>query len=62
MQETFNQALKGKKIGLVRADSGFYNEELLMHISGLIILMHNAGLTRCSHNARGTSLDLPAVQ
>ncbi|WP_057940415.1 IS1380 family transposase [Algoriphagus resistens] len=32
MQETFDQALKGKKIGLVRADSGFYNEELLSYL------------------------------
>lgn len=32
MQETFNQALKGKKIGLVRADSRFYNEELLSYL------------------------------
>jgi hypothetical protein len=29
MQETCNEALKGKRIGLVRADSGFYTEELL---------------------------------
>jgi hypothetical protein len=32
MQETFDQALKGKKVGLVRADSGFYNEELLSYL------------------------------
>lgn len=32
MQETFNEALKGKRIGLVRADSGFYNEELLDYL------------------------------
>ncbi|WP_209332997.1 IS1380 family transposase [Lunatimonas salinarum] len=32
MQETFNHALKGKKIGLVRADSGFYTEELLSYL------------------------------
>ncbi len=32
MQETFDQALKGKKVGLVRADSGFYTEELLSYL------------------------------
>lgn len=32
MQETFNEALKGKKVGLVRADSGFYTEELLDYL------------------------------
>lgn len=32
MQETFDQALKGKRIGLVRADSGFYTEELLDYL------------------------------
>ena len=32
MQETFDQALKGKKVGLVRADSGFYNQELLSYL------------------------------
>lgn len=32
MQETFNDALKGKRIGLVRADSGFYTEELLDYL------------------------------
>lgn len=29
MDETFEQALKGKKVGLVRADSGFYTESIL---------------------------------
>lgn len=32
MQETFDVALAGKKIGLVRADSGFYTEELLSYL------------------------------
>lgn len=32
MQETFSEALKGKRIGLVRADSGFYTEELLDYL------------------------------
>lgn len=32
MEETFKQALKGKRIGLVRADSGFYTEELLSYL------------------------------
>jgi len=32
MQETFDEALKGKKVGLVRADSGFYTEELLSYL------------------------------
>ena len=32
MQETFKEALKGKKVGLVRADSGFYTEELLSYL------------------------------
>ncbi len=32
MQERFDQALKGKKTGLVRADSGFYNEEILSYL------------------------------
>lgn len=32
MEETFDQALKGKKVGLVRADSGFYTEELLSYL------------------------------
>lgn len=32
MQETFDHALKGKKVGLVRADSGFYTEELLSYL------------------------------
>ena len=32
MQETFDLALKGKKVGLVRADSGFYTEELLSYL------------------------------
>ena len=32
MQETFDLALNGKKVGLVRADSGFYTEELLSYL------------------------------
>ena len=32
MEEPFDQALKGKKVGLVRADSGFYTEELLSYL------------------------------
>lgn len=32
MEETFDEVLKGKKIGLVRADSGFYTEELLGYL------------------------------
>jgi hypothetical protein len=32
MQETFDQVLKDKKVGLVRADSGFYKEELLSYL------------------------------
>ena len=32
MQETFNEVLKDKHIGLVRADSGFYTEELLSYL------------------------------
>ncbi len=29
MDETFEQALEGQKVGLVRADSGFYTEKIL---------------------------------
>lgn len=32
MQETFDEVLKDKKVGLVRADSGFYTEELLSYL------------------------------
>ena len=32
MEETFNEVLKDKKVGLVRADSGFYTEELLSYL------------------------------
>lgn len=32
MEETFKVALAGKKVGLVRADSGFYTEELLTYL------------------------------
>jgi len=32
MEETFDKALKSKKVGLVRADSGFYTEELLSYL------------------------------
>lgn len=32
MRETFHKALKGKKVGLVRADSGFYTEELMSYL------------------------------
>ncbi len=32
MEETFKEALKGKKVGLVRADSGFYTEELMGYL------------------------------
>ena len=32
MQETFHEALKGQKIGLVRADSGFYTEALMSYL------------------------------
>lgn len=32
MEETFNEALKDKKVGLVRADSGFYTQELLAYL------------------------------
>lgn len=32
MKETFHQALKGKKVGLVRADSGFYTDELMSYL------------------------------
>lgn len=34
MQETFNTALAGKKVGLVRADSGFYTEKILDYLDG----------------------------
>ena len=32
MEETFNEVLKDKRIGLVRADSGFYTQELLDYL------------------------------
>jgi hypothetical protein len=32
MQETFDYTLKGKKVGLVRADSGFYTEKILNYL------------------------------
>lgn len=32
MEETFKQVLKDEKIGLVRADSGFYTEELMSYL------------------------------
>ena len=32
MEETFNEVLKNKKIGLVRAASGFYTEELMRYL------------------------------
>lgn len=32
MQETFNTVLKDKKVGLIRADSGFYTDELLSYL------------------------------
>lgn len=32
MEETFQEALKGKKVGLVRADSGFYTEGLMRYL------------------------------
>lgn len=32
MEETFNESLKGKTVGLVRADSGFYTQELLDYL------------------------------
>ena len=32
MQETFEQCLRSKKVGLVRADSGFYTEEILSYL------------------------------
>ena len=32
VEETFKQALKGQKIGLVRADSGFYNESIMSYL------------------------------
>jgi len=32
MQETFNEALKSKRIGLVRADSGFYTQKILEYL------------------------------
>src|SRR5690606_9799316 len=32
MEETFNHVLQDKKVGLVRADSGFYTEELMAYL------------------------------
>lgn len=32
MEETFNSILQDKKVGLVRADSGFYTEELMSYL------------------------------
>jgi len=32
MEETFNQVLKDKRIGLIRADSGFYTQDLLEYL------------------------------
>jgi hypothetical protein len=32
MEETFKEALKGKHVGLVRADSGFYTEDILSYL------------------------------
>lgn len=34
MRETFGQALAGVKVGLVRADSGFYTDEILRELEG----------------------------
>ncbi|QTD37150.1 IS1380 family transposase [Polaribacter batillariae] len=34
MEETFNEALKDKRVGLVRADSGFYTQDLLDYLEG----------------------------
>lgn len=34
MRETFDLALGGKKVGLVRADSGFYTETILSELDG----------------------------
>lgn len=34
MEETFGQALAGQQVGLVRADSGFYSEEILGYLEG----------------------------
>lgn len=32
MRETFKEALQGKEVGLVRADSGFYTEDILAYL------------------------------
>ena len=32
MEETFQEALKGQKVGLVRADSGFYTEDIMSYL------------------------------
>ncbi len=34
LQETLNHALKGHKVGLIRADSGFYTEKILRLLEG----------------------------
>ena len=31
MEETFKESLKGKEVGLVRADSGFYTQETMSY-------------------------------
>ncbi|UII29240.1 IS1380 family transposase [Fulvivirga maritima] len=37
MEETFKHALAGQKVGLVRADSGFYNEEIMSYLDEELI-------------------------
>jgi hypothetical protein len=34
MEETFKEEFKGKKVGLVQANSGFYTEELMGYLEG----------------------------
>ena len=49
MKETFEQILANKKVGLVRADSGFYTQEILNYLESQD---HNYIITTswCSNN------------
>ena len=47
MEETFNQVLKDKKVGLVRADSGFYTEELMSYLESQTLHYSGSDVSNC---------------
>ncbi|MBK8091458.1 MAG: hypothetical protein IPK32_05560 [Verrucomicrobiaceae bacterium] len=53
MRETFDEALAGVKVGLVRGDSGFYTDEILSALEERSLTLHHRRAGLLQHQERG---------